>query len=153
MRLKVQINIKPGYPDFRRVAYQGSPAVKALDDILDAFRSSDHHFVPFAISRMPAYHQLKKYDYQNECRLIAKRHPGAHDCFPFRVCRDETQQCNYIDCSLRAPTCSLFQLRLLDVEGGASCEADQNDLNVLLEVTRGSASPGEHDESTAPTSS
>ena len=153
VRIAVRIEVHSDYPDFRRVSYQDSAAVDVLKDLLESFRTLGRHFVPFGISRMPAYHQLEKYAYQNECRLIAKRHPGAHDCFPFRVCRDETQQCNYIDCSLRAPTCSLFQLRLLDVEGGPSCEADQNSLNVLLEETQGNTSPEEHDESTASPSS
>ncbi len=123
VRIAVRIDVHPEYPDFRRVSYQDSNSVSVLKDLLESFRSLSRHFIPFGISRMPAYHQLKKYAYQNECRLIAKRHPGAHDCFPFQVSRDESQRCNYIDCSLQTPTCSSFQLQLVRVEKGPSCDA------------------------------
>jgi len=146
VRIKVQITVSPDYPDFRRVAYQGSPAIEAFAALLEAFRSSGQHFVPFGISRMPAYHQLKEYAYQNECRLIVKRHPGA-DCFPFQVGRDEEQDCNYIDCSLREPTCSFFRLELLDVSGGPACKLDQMRLNELLASAQGSAGMEKDDES------
>lgn len=125
VRIEVEITVNPAYPDFRRVSYQGSHSVSILKDLLDAFRSLDRHFIPFGISRMPAYHQIKDYAYQNECRLIAKRHPGAHDCFPFRVGRDGNQQCNYIDCSLDSPTCSAFQLKMVGFEGGPSCDKER----------------------------
>lgn len=125
VRIAVSITVNQAYPDFRRVSYQESSSVNILKELLDAFRILDRHFIPFGFSRMPAYHQLKDNDYQNECRLIAKRHPGAHDCFPFRVERDEKQQCNYIDCSLESPTCSAFQLMLVGVEGGPSCDKER----------------------------
>ena len=125
VRIAVLIDVHPNYNDFRRVSYQESESIKILEDLLEAFRAIGKHFIPFGISRMPAYHQLKGYAYQNECRLIAKRHPGAHDCFPFKVARDEGQQCNYIDCSLREPTCSLFQLRLFGFEKGPRCDDEK----------------------------
>lgn len=131
VRVSVQININPNYPDFRQVCYQDSKAIGILDDLLEAFRTLGHPFVPFGISRMPAYHQIKDFAYQNECRLIAKRHPGAHDYFPFHVGRDESQDCNYIDCSLQEPTCSQFQLKVVGVEGGPSCDSSR--LNPLRE--------------------
>ena len=120
VRLAVQIDVHPDYPDFRQVSYQGSPVVAALDDLLRAFCENGWHFVPFGISRMPGYYQLKQWSHHKECRLIAKRHPGAHDCFPFKVGRDEgaRAKCNFIDCSLTAPTCSAFQLKLVDVVPG-----------------------------------
>jgi hypothetical protein len=122
VRIAVQVDVHPDYADFRRVSYQESESIEILKDLLKAFRANGTNFVPFGISRMPAYHQLKDYAYQNECRLIAKRPPGAHDCFPFRVGRDETQECNYIDCSLHELTCSAFQLKLRDVKPGPSCD-------------------------------
>jgi hypothetical protein len=135
VRIAVRIDVHPEYPDFRRVSYQNSNSVAVLKDLLNSFRGLGRHFIPFSISRMPAYHQLKEYAYQNECRLIAKRHPGAHDCFPFQVGRDESQQCNYIDCSLHSPTCSQFQLQLLHVEKGPSCDASR--LREILEKLDG----------------
>jgi hypothetical protein len=114
VRLAVEIMAHPEYPDFRQVSYQGSPAVAVLNSLLSEFRQNGWHFVPFGISRMPGYYQLRKYSHHQECRLIAKRHPGAHDCFPFNVNRDENQKCNFIDCSVTSPTCSQFQLRLTD---------------------------------------
>ncbi len=127
VRLAVQIDVHPGYPDFRQVSYQGSPAVAALDALLNAFREADWHFVPFGISRMPGYYQLKQWSHHKECRLIAKRHPGAHDCFPFKVGRDEGERakCNFIDCSLTAPTCSAFQLKLMDAVPGPMTDNPQ----------------------------
>lgn len=125
VRIAVHINANPNYPDFRRVSYQESKSVEVLKELLKAFRDIGRHFIPFGISRMPAYHQLREYAYQNECRLIAKRHPGAHDCFPFQVGRDDDQQCNYIDCSLKEPTCTAFQLQLVDVEAGPSCDMNR----------------------------
>jgi hypothetical protein len=64
---------------------------------------------------------------------LAIDHRGAHDCFPFRVGRDETQLCNCIDCSLVEPTCSQFQLRLLQIEAGPVCVADEARLSELWE--------------------
>jgi hypothetical protein len=121
-RIAVQIDVHPDYTDFRRVSYQDSKSIEILKDLLDTFRAIEMNFAPFGISRMPAYHQLRDYAYQNECRLIAKRIPEARDSFPFQVVRDEGQQCNYIDCSLESPTCSAFQLKLVGVTGGHSCD-------------------------------
>jgi len=120
VRLEVEINAHPDYPDFRQVSYQGSPAVETLDALLKAFREIGWNFVPFGISRMPGYYQLNQWSHHKECRLIAKRHPGAHDCFPFKVGRDEGERakCNYIDCSLSSPTCSAFQLKVIDAVPG-----------------------------------
>lgn len=124
VRLAVQIDVHPDYQDFRQVSYQGSPVVAALDALLKAFRETGWHFVPFGISRMPGYYQLKQWSHHKECRLIAKRHPGAHDCFPFKVGRDEggRAKCNYIDCALTAPTCSAFQLKLVDAVPGPATD-------------------------------
>ena len=143
-RIAVQIDVNPEYPDFRRVSYEGSKSVEALDDLLRSFRELGHHYVPFGISRMPAYHQLHKYAYQNECRLIAKRHPGAHDCFPFRVGRDESQNCNYIDCSLISPTCRQFQLRLAGITPGPFCSS-QNARFVVDQAKRQLLLPADSD--------
>ncbi len=130
VRIAVEITIHSNYPDFRRISYQESRSVEILESLIKSFRKLKYHFIPFGISRMPAYCQLKEFAYQNECRLIAKRHPGAHDCFPFYVDRDKKEQCNYIDCSLQVPTCSGFQLRLASVEPGPSC--DNAKLNEVL---------------------
>lgn len=135
VRIAVRIDVHPEYLNFRRVSYQNSSSVDVLKDLLKAFRGLGHPLIPFGISRMPAYHQLKEYAYQNECRLIAKRHPDAHTSFPFQVGRDESQQCNYIDCSLQTPTCSSFQLQLLHVEKGPSCDA--SNLRGILEKLEG----------------
>lgn len=123
-RLEVQIHAHPEYPDFRQVSYQGSSAVAALNALLKAFRDTGWIFVPFGISRMPGYYQLKQWSHHKECRLIAKRHPGAHDYFPFAVGRDEGEnaKCNYIDCSVTNPTCSAFQLTLVDAVPGPNAD-------------------------------
>lgn len=128
VRLAVQIDVHPEYPDFRQVSYQSSRAAEALDGILKAFRATGRHFVPFGLSRMPGYYQLKRWSHHKECRLIAKRHPGAHDGFPFIVGRDEGEgaKCNYIDCSLTNPTCAAFQLKLVAAVPGPKVTAQRN---------------------------
>lgn len=132
VRLAVQIDVHPDYPDFRQVSYQGSPMVAALDALRKAFRETGLQFVPFGISRMPGYYQLKQWSNHKECRLIAKRHPGAHHCFPFEVGRDEGERakCIYIDCSLTAPTCSAFQLKLNDAVPGPAAD-DQRKRQII----------------------
>ena len=118
VRIAVKITVLPEYPDFRRVSYVGAPRVRAVKELYDAFRELGYRFTPHGLSRMPAYYQLKKYDYQNECRLIAKRPPEGYGRFPFSAQRDEEQDCNFIDCSLTTPTCDRFQLRLTGIEMG-----------------------------------
>lgn len=134
IRVAVKIDVHPEYPDFRQVSYQGSPAVTVLNGLLKAFKEAGRHFIPFGISRMPGYYQLKKWSHHKECRLIAKRHLGAHDCFPFQVSRDEQQKCNFIDCSLTSPTCSAFQLRLDDVVPGPNANPQRK--SQITELTR-----------------
>jgi len=128
VRLKIQIIPHFKYVDFRLVSYQGSKMVEVLNDLLRAFQAIDYNFIPFGISRMPAYYQLKEYEYQNECRLIAKRNPKGCDCFPFEVKYDEDQKCNYIDCSIGKPDCDQFQLKFVAVEPGPNCHHDVNSL-------------------------
>jgi hypothetical protein len=128
VRIAVRIDVHADYQDFRQVSYQGSPAVAALDALLKAFHETGWIFVPFGISRMPSYYQLKQWSHHKECRLIAKRHPGAHDGFPFIVGRDEGEgvECNYIDCSLTNPTCSAFQLKLVAAVPGPKVTSQRN---------------------------
>jgi hypothetical protein len=123
-RLSVRIDVNSEYPDFRQVSYQGASSIAALESLLKAFREKRRQFVPFGLSRMPGYYQLKKWSHHKECRLIAKRHLGAHDCFPFKVNRDESNlaKCNYIDCSLTNPTCSAFQLKLIGAVPGPNAD-------------------------------
>lgn len=125
VRLKMQIDVHPDYPDFRKMAYQGTEGHALLKKLLQAYREADSNFVPFGVSRMPAYCQLKEFSVQNECRLLAKRHSGAHDFFPFKVEYDPENDCSFIDCSLTAPTCSLFKLSLIEIETGPYC-SDEN---------------------------
>lgn len=134
VRLAVRIDVHPDYRDFRQVSYQDSSAVAVLDSLLNAFRENGWNFVPFGISRMPGYCQLGKWSHHKECRLIAKRHPGAHDCFPFKVGRDEGDltKCNFIDCSLTSPTCTLFQLRLVDAVPGPGADEQRKRLIIRL---------------------
>ncbi len=137
VRLTVEVNVSPDYPDFRQVSYQGSKAVAAFNDLLNAFREAGRHFVPPGISRMPGYYQLTNFSHHKECRLIAKRHARAHDCFPFQVSRDEKQECNFIDCSLTSPTCTQFQLRVVGMEAGpkASAERRADATNIFQKFT------------------
>lgn len=125
VRLAIQIDVHPDYPDFRNMAYQGSVGLLVLKRLMNAFREARCHFIPSGISRMPAFCQLEKYSIQNECRLIAKRHAEVHDCFPFKVEYDEYNQCNFFDYSLTEPTCNLFKLKLIGIEAGPYC-SDEN---------------------------
>lgn len=121
VRLAFQIDVHSEYPDFRKMAYQKSSSISLIKDLLSAFRESGCLFVPFGLSRMPAFCQLEEFKIQNEFRLIAKRYPGADGCFPFKVEYDEDNDCNFIDCSLTEPTCSLFKLKLIGMETGPNC--------------------------------
>lgn len=133
VRIKVQIEIADGYPDFRRMAYQESEAFHVLSELRNGFLKIGRHLVNGGLSRMPGYYQLKDFSYQNECRLLAKRFQDSGNSvwlrigddykFPFEVRRDEDQNCNYIDCSLEPGGNPWFQLSILDVEKGPKCDS------------------------------
>lgn len=132
VRIKVQINAPQGYPDFRRLAYQGSKAFEVLSSLRKSFGALGYNLTNEGLCRMPAYYQLEDFAYQNECRLVAKRFcnsgesalfdVGEDYVFPFEVGRDEDQKCNYIDCSLEPNQHPWFTLSLCDVEQGPNCD-------------------------------
>jgi hypothetical protein len=147
VRLAVQIDTAPGYPDFRHVSYQGNFFITILAELQEKFATAGFQFNPQGISRMPAYYQEGRFSHHNEVRLLVKR-PSYDDgffsnffsktelaaFFPFAVNRDGDQQCNYIDGSLQAQTCSWFQLRLVGVVPGPSCDSAKHN-RVLNEFT------------------
>ena len=127
VRIEVKVDVQPGYPDFRIVAYEGSKGVAALKDVLKNFSQAGWNLTFAGTSRIPAYGQLSEFRWQNETRLIAKRHPNGHDLFPWTVYNSEGQECNFIDCSLREQECHHFQIRLIDVVAGPKADAERKE--------------------------
>jgi len=123
VRLAIEITTSPGYQDFRFITYEGSPAVAAFVEVREAFQRAGYNLRIDGFPRMPAFGQLAAHSWQQEVRLIAKRYPDGHDCFPFQVGHDEKLECNFIDCSITDLTCPQFQLRLIDAVAGPKAEA------------------------------
>jgi hypothetical protein len=143
VRIAVRVNTTQGYTNFRRVLYQGNPYIGILAELRNEYSRAGFEFIPQCLSRMPAYFQEERFSYQNEVRLVVKRHAGGGgiisncfskeelaESFPFVINRDNNQQCNYIDCSLQTPTCSGFQLSIVAAEPGPSCDLAK--LNQIL---------------------
>jgi hypothetical protein len=116
-RLAFEITVHPDYRNFRHVAYQDSDRVPLIKALQSAFARYDRKFVTRNLSRMGCFYQLTKHSYQNECRLLVKHFPENPE-FPFKILEDKEQECKYIDCDLTKPTCSAFQIRLVEVVAG-----------------------------------
>ncbi len=119
VRLTFEVNIKPHYPNFRRVSYQNSTRVPILKALQDAFLPYDRRFVTLGISRMGGFYQRLEFAYQAEHRLLVKRIPG--EPFQFRVNPAKRKPYKFIECDLSKPSCTAFAVKLLEVTPGKCC--------------------------------
>lgn len=125
VRLSLQIDTAPNYPNFRAVAYQEPDCLPVLKELRATFTEWGYRFVNLGLSRMGGFYQRRDYSSQSEQRLLAKRFPEAPEQFPFQVQTEGKGRIKFIEAILGNKSHPWFNIKLLEVLPGKSCSADK----------------------------
>ena len=124
VRLTLQIDPAPGYPNFRAVAYQEPDCLPVMKGLRTAFAERGYHFINLGLSRMGGFYQRREYSSQSEHRLLAKRFPQARQQFPFQVQKEGNGRIQFIEAVLGDKSHPWFAIELLEVLPGKNCSTD-----------------------------
>jgi len=109
------------HPDFRKIVYQANNKLPLFHNLQHAFQQYGRRFVVSGLSRFPAYYVCSAFQDESEWRLLAKRQTDGSN-FQFTVHPVGTSDVKFIECAIAGTTCPQFQLQLVEVTAGTTCD-------------------------------